>query len=234
MTGRDLVTATLKKIGVLASGETPTADEATDALSELNRMLGFWSTEGLLIFATTAETALTLTPGDATITLGASGDITTRPQAIESAVIRDGNTDFPLKVLTLTEYASITNKSIQSTLPEALYDDGGYPQRTITLWPVPSAAKSLVLFTKRALTEIATLDTTVSLPPGYEDTIIYNLAVRLGPDYGRAVSDAVVMMAMETKASLKRANYKPSVMSMDPAMVGVSGRFNVLTGEYKR
>lgn len=230
MTGRDVVTAALKKIGALAPSESIAASEASDGLAELNRMLGSWSNEGLLIYAITAETPLTLTPSQATYTLGISGSITTRPQKIEKALIRDGTLDLPVNVLlSLSEFAAIALKSMQSTYPTDLYDDGGYPRRTITLYPVPSAAKSLVLFTKRALTAISTLDTAVSLPPGYEDAMVWNLAERLAPEYGKALSEVVMMKAIDTKAAIKNANHKPSYLRCDDALVS-GGMFNIITG----
>lgn len=48
MTGRDLVSSSLRLIGVLASGETPTAAEATDGLKAFNQMLANWRTESLM------------------------------------------------------------------------------------------------------------------------------------------------------------------------------------------
>ena len=228
-TGRDLVTASLKKIGALAPSESLASSEASDGLAELNRMIASWSNDGLLLHAITAETPLTLTAGDGTYTLGASGDITTRPQKIESALIRDGSTDYPVDILTLEEFAAITQKSTQSTYPSALYDDGGFPQRTITLYPVPSAAHKLVLFTKRALTAIATLDTSVSLPPGYEDALIYNLSERLAPEYGKQVPEIVHLIAVETKAAIKRQNHRPSLLTVDSAL-RARGGFDINTG----
>ncbi len=233
MTGRDVITAALRLIGAYAPGESVEASEATDGLGALNRMLGGWSTEGLLIHAITAETPLTLTPGDSTVTLGASGDITTRPQKIESALIRDASSsvDGPLmRILTLEEYSLISSKTTQATYPDAIYDDGGFPQRTLYLYPVPSAAHKLVLFTKRALTEITTLDTAVSLPPGYDRGIIYNLAIELAPEYGKAVPDSVVMVAQESKAGLKRMNDRSVLLRVDDALQPGGGRYNIYTG----
>jgi hypothetical protein len=234
MTGRDLVSASMRLIGALAAGESPDAQEATDGLASINRMIDSWSTEGLLIYAITQEAALTLTAGDATVTMGASGDITTRPQKIVAAAIRDGSMDYPVSILSAEEYAAIPNKSVQSTYPTSLYDDGGYPQRTLTLYPVPNAAKSLVLFTKRALSTITSLDTAVSLPPGYERALVYNGALELAPEFGRPVPDAVAMIAMESKAGLKRANHRGSYLRVDSALMPSPSQFNIYTGDYRR
>lgn len=234
MTGRDLISASLRLIGALAPGESLAASEATDGLASLNRMIDSWSTEGLIIHAVTAETAFALTASVATVTMGTSGNITTRPMSIESAFIRDGSTDYPLRILTHTEYAAIVDKTVQSDYPTALYDDGAFPQRTLTLYPVPSAAHSIVLFTKRALTQIATLDTAISLPPGYDEALVYNLSIRLGPEYGKPLSAEVVGIAQESKASIKRANIKPLYMKPDAIPAGGGGgSFNILSGGYE-
>lgn len=230
MTGRDLVTASLRLIGAIAPGESLAAAEATDGLAALNRMIDSWSNEGLIVFATTEESPLTLTPSDGTITMGASGDITTRPLSIERALIRDGLIDMPLEIRSMEEYARIPDKSTTSTYPYFLYDDGGYPQRTLKLYPVPSAAKSLILFTKRALTQIASLITDLSLPPGYERALVFNGAIDLAPEYGKSVPAEVLKGAEESKTNIKRTNHKPKYLQVDDAMVSKGGRFNFNTG----
>jgi hypothetical protein len=46
-TARDLITMSLRSIGVLHSGETPSAEEANDGLVTLNQMLNSWLYEGI-------------------------------------------------------------------------------------------------------------------------------------------------------------------------------------------
>lgn len=231
MTGRDAITASLRLIGALAPGESLDATEASDGLGTLNRMIDSWSTEGLLVHAVTEESPLTLTAYDATVTLGTSGDITTRPMKIVKALIRDASNDIdlPLKLLSLAEYAAIADKTVTSTYPHSLYDDGGFPQRTLKLYPVPSTAHKLVLFTQRALSQIASLDASVSLPPGYEEALVYNLALRLAPEYGRQAPAEVAMVAQESKANIKRANHRPRYLTVDSALMG-GGIFDIETG----
>lgn len=229
MTGRDVATAALRLIGAVAPGESLAAQEATDALASINRLISSWSNEGLLIHSITQET-FTLVPGDSTVTLGVSGDVTTRPMSIHHALIRDGSTDYPMRILSAGEFSSISDKSTQSTMPQALYDDGAYPRRTLTLYPVPSAAKTLVLFVARPLTEISALSTDLSFPPGYERALVFNAALELAPEYGRPVPEYVMMAAMESKASIKRVNHKPRYLRVDSALVGGRG-YNIERGD---
>jgi hypothetical protein len=85
----------------------------------------------------------------------------------------------------------------------------------------------------KALTEIATLDTEVSFPPGYYEALKYNLAIRLSDDFGRPLTESIVSIASESKASLKRNNHRPSYLRVDPALLG-RRVFNILTGGYNR
>lgn len=197
-------------------------------------MLDSFSNERLLIYAIAQEAAITLTGGQATYTLGAGGNITTRPMEIVSALIRDGATDYPVDLLSEAEFSAIITKSVQSTYPSSLYDDGGYPQRTITLYPVPSSSKSLILFTKRPLTVLTSIDTVISFPPGYEDALVYNLAIRLAPDYGRPIDPGVAQFAIDAIAKLKISNHKKNLLKVDAGLMPRGGMFNINTGGYGR
>lgn len=46
-TARDLITMSLRTLGVLHSGETPSAEEADDALDTLNQLMNSWRYEGI-------------------------------------------------------------------------------------------------------------------------------------------------------------------------------------------
>ena len=235
MTGREAVTASLRLIGAIAPGESVAASEATDGLDAMNRMLGGWSTEGLLINAET-KNELTLVPGTASYTMGTGGTFnTSRPQQILQAILRKAsggsNIDHPVRILTLSEWAEITQKGQSGQIPRSLYADGGYPLNTITLYPVPSEANTLIVYSLKPLSEISTLDTSISMPPGTDRAIIYNLAVELAPEYGRAVPDAVAMIAQDSKEGLKRMNQRPAYLTMDDAILGVGKTtYDIYTG----
>lgn len=234
MTGRELVTASLRLIGAIAPGETLEAQEATDGLSALNRMLGSWSTENLLAFKTVRE-EFTLTTSDGIYSMGASGDFnTTRPIKIEKAMIEvqdvTPTAEYPVRIVTSLEWAAIESKDITSEIPYLLYAEGTYPTETINLYPVPTTAHKLVLYSTKALTEVATLDTALTFPPGYDRALIFNLAIDLAPEYGATVSEVVGMTAMESKAGLKRMNHKPRYLTVDNALIGSGDAFDITRG----
>lgn len=234
MTGRELVAAALRKIGAIAPGEGIANDEAQDGLSEINRMISGWSNERLLIYTITEE-SFSLVSGTSSYTIGSSGTFnTTRPQWIERANIKDESgsdaIELPIRITEVKEWSEIAVKEATSDYPCELYYDGGYPLRTIKLYPTPSATHKLVLFSAKPLTAISNLATTISLPPGYEEALVYNAAVRLAPEYGKAAPNEIVMIANQSKAGIKRANQRPSYLKVDEALTG-GGRFNIFTGD---
>ena len=75
----EIISRALKDIGALASGETPTADEAQDAFDMLNDLLDQWTNEDMMVFNVT-EIIFPIVPGQVQYTIGgttaATGTIT--------------------------------------------------------------------------------------------------------------------------------------------------------------
>lgn len=234
MTGRDLVTASLRLIGAVAPGESLASQEATDGLAALNRMIGSWSNESLLIHAQVRE-EFTLTANDQNYTMGSSGNFnTSRPIKINAATIEDQTSspmiEVPLIIIrTSSEWAQIITKEATSAIPNYLFVEGTFPLETLNLYPMPTVAHKLVIYSDKPLTSIATIDTSVSLPPGYDEALIYNLAIRLSPEYGRSATAEIALIATESKAVIKRTNEKASLLTVDSALVPRGG-FDIYSG----
>lgn len=229
MTARDLINASLRLIGAIAPGETVSADEAFDGLSTLNRLIDSWSTEKLLIYQITKED-FTLVAGTQSYTIGSGGDFdTVRPIEIREALIRSGSSEYKLDILSLDRWASIIQKGISSEIPIAIYLDGAYPLNNLSVYPKPSAEVTLVLYSLKQISSISSLDSTLSLPPGYERALIYNFAKEVSPEYGMQVNQLVFETANESKANIKRANHRPSYLSADSALTA-NNSFNFVGG----
>lgn len=235
MTARELISAALRLLGAIAPGESLAASEAKDGLSALNLMLDSWSTESLMIYQTEIEN-FPFVVGKQTYSMGAGGDFdTARPVSIGNALVRipsaGTNTELPIKVVTEDEWARIILKETASSIPTYLYMEGSYPLATLYIWPVPSVANELVLYSAKPLTKLTSLDSEISMPPGYERALKYNLAVELAPEFGRSVTPEVLGVAVDSKAALKRINSKPQYLEVDKALRASSPTWNWLTGE---
>lgn len=223
-TYHDLVEAALRKIGRLSSGESATTAERADGVAELNRMLGTWSAKLGPVFFETSET-LTWASGQASRTIGVGGDLdTARPQDVFSAQIRIGTEDYDLEIITFQEYQAISNKSETSTLPQFLAYNPAFAAGLggLYMWPVPSGAQTLLLTSKKPLAT-AVGASNVVLPPGYEDAITLNLAVRFADgDFSADISQGLRMDAKDAFRSLVIANIILQPSTIDPLTPGLS------------
>ena len=221
-TALELATDSLRLLGVIASGETLGSSEANDALRALNRMLDSWSTKNLMVLGITME-EFTLTIGTNSYTLGSGGDFsTTVPVKIDALFIKDSDgNELPVELtFDSKRWGAISTKSSRSNYPTLVYVDQNYPLRNVYVYPTPSEANTLIFHNARQLSQLSTLSTSLSLPKGYEDAIIYNLAVRLAPEYGVNVSAEIAKLASETFTDIKRNNIRPVEVGLDAAVTG--------------
>ena len=233
-TVKDLLTGSLRLLGAIATGETPSSQEMSDAMDAANGMLDSWSNESLVIPSNTIE-SFPLTAGVQQYTLGVGGTFNTvRPLKIENVGLKVSTPvpyELPVKILNDAEWASIILKGTGSNLPTYVYPDNAYPLNNLYLWPVPAAANSLVLYTQKALTQFATINDTISLPPGYWKALRFNLALELAAEYGKQPSEAIIAAALESKENIKRNNIQSVYLHCDEAVAAKPRAWNWLTGE---
>lgn len=197
----DIIKDAMSESTILTKDEDPTNGEAQNALRILNRMLGSWTNSAALQFERVTE-SFPLNNLQTTYTIGTGGDFnTTRPTKIVHAHVRQSNTDYNLDIANDAKYQSITYKSIGG-LPEVLNFTNEFPLATINIYPAPSSIYTLFITSEKALTSYPTTATTVNLPPGWEDALVYNLAVRLARVYGQPTDPDLKELARASKASI--------------------------------
>lgn len=240
MTGQDLISSSLRLIGVLASGETAQASDVNDALVIGNQMIDSWSIEHLNIF-TLSRTTFSLVPGTQTYTCGTGGTFNmARPARIDYVSILILNNpaqplELPLEMYNDDEWQQkIPIKAVTTTYPTVVYDDGSFPLRNLSFWPVPTVANQVIIGSWTALNQFPDLFTDVTFPPGYLKALRYNLAVDLAPEFGVSPRPEVVAQALSSKAAIKSVNIEPVYSRCDNAIADSrSGRWNFYTGESK-
>jgi hypothetical protein len=239
MTALDLITRSLKLIGVLSDGEAPSSSEANDALESLNDMIDSWSTQSLLIPNQIRE-VFPLVASQQTYTMGTGGNFnTSRPMSIIRGIIQLTNetpvVELPMQMLTMEQYAGIILKGTPSTFPLAFYSDNAFPLTNISVWPVPTcSSNNLVLYSWKPLADLAALTTVISLPPGYARALRFNLAIDLAPEYSKPLDETVAAKAIEAKADIKRMNQRPRFLQVDDAVRSNGGVYNWRTDGYER
>lgn len=214
----DIISSALRKIRVLGAGETPSSEDAEDCMIALNEMLDTWGSEigPLHVFSTDTHT---LTAGTGSYTIGLNGDInTTRPIDVNvlGSFTRDsGGTDYYFnRRLSQQEYNQIADKTPGNSYPYAMFYDPTYERGTIYIYPTPSSGLTLHLLSAKPFTAYNDIYTVFSLPPGYKQAVIYNLAVEIAEDFGKAASPAVVRKAMMLKGTLEARNHAQRLSAM--------------------
>ncbi len=219
-TALDVIEAAALKLGAKATGESLTADEATDSLNILISMLGSLTIDGGMIFKVQQE-VLSWAGGNATRTIGSGGELnTTCPVKIEDGTFfRVDGTDYPVEIVRdRATYDSISSKSDTSSYPEILYYEYGAALGKLYVYPVPSATISLYLNSWSQLQSLTALTDVISFPPGYQWYLEHALAVALSPVFDVPVPVLVEREAGIAKRRIERLNHRPIVSSL-----GMSG-----------
>ncbi len=234
---RVICTDALSLIGKLDAGETMSSGDGAFALRVLGRMMDRWQAENLMLFGRT-RTTWTISSGTQTYSVGSGSTVNvTRPVDVEEIryieTADDPDTERPLDRFTDDGWAAVVQKAQTATLPTAAWYNATYPTGTITLWPNPSSSTLQgVLYARTALSTLASLNTSVSLPPAYEDALVKCLALELSTPYRVQVPEQLRIEAAHALAVLRRANKRDYLVSFDPAVLGRGGRgYNILTDE---
>ena len=230
-TALDVIKGAMRRIGVIATGETPSAAEAADGLAALNDVLERWNTENLAIWATTANTYTTVA-GVGTYTIGPSGAdwIATRPIDIVSGYSSYQGVDYPMLQYNQTQYMNIPLKTLQSTIVETFCLINGYPLGTVYLWPVPQIAATVTLNSGTAISSVSSTATTLSYPPGYALALQWALAVELSAQYGITLTNDQRKAADVSYAQIRKVNRVPSVSAFERQLRAGSAYVNWRTG----
>jgi hypothetical protein len=234
-TAGDQINAALRLIGMLAEGETPSANTSSDALDALNQMIDSWNTERLSVFST-QDQVFTWTPNQISRTLGPSGNfVGNRPILVDDATYFKDPTNgisFGIKIINQQQYDGIAVKTVTSTYPQVMWINMDYPNIDMYVYPVPTKALEWHFISVTELDQPATLATTLAFPPGYLRCFKYNLACEIATEFGVEPPANVARIAMTSKRNLKRINNPDDIMSLPYSIVGTRQRFNIFAGNY--
>ncbi len=208
MTGNDVISAALLLDGIIYAGQTPSTEVLAAAQLSLNNMLSEWNAQGLAIFSIIKNAPFSLSSGTADYTIGTGATINVaRPEKIESWRVIDAagaaNGGEPVDPKTFASRAD--DNALIAARIEMLNYDAAFPTGTIHLYPIPNGG-TLELWVWEQLAVITDFTIALVFPPGYQKTVIYNLAVDIAPQNGREVGQTVKMIADAGKATLGGTN----------------------------
>ena len=201
--------AALRKLGVLALGQTANATELTNATEALNNLVWEYNTLGMPLW-TRLDYVVPMVANQTSYTIGVGQTV---------------DTDFPMKILQAWTVAS-AGGSIQELWPNAIdvfnrlptSGASGIPSQynyqpfinygVLRVWPAPDA--TTVSTRDLHISYIAPFEGFVSavntpyFPQYWNNTLIYGLADLLAPEYGLPLNDRE-MFKKEAKTRLETA-----------------------------
>lgn len=176
-----IITAALRKLGVVAQGESPSTVQKNEASEALNLMVKAFIAEGMPLWKI-AEYTLTLVADQSSYT------VSTRLLKVTQA-FRTQNTDLdiPLRIITRDEYNRMGNKT-STGYPIAVYHDPRLSSSIVKIYPTPdtgAASTNTVKLTYQAAFEDFDASTDEpDFPQEWYEALVYCLADRLAPEYG--------------------------------------------------
>lgn len=134
----------------------------------------------------------------------------------------------PLRKIDDEDFASIALRGLNSTYPNVWYDNGNYPLRVISLWPIPAQSWAIELWCWEPIGQSSDLDAELNLPPGYERYLRFKLAVEIAAEFGKEVPPMVLKSLQEAEATIKRMNQQTPLAH--PSSLAVSSSHGKIPG----
>jgi hypothetical protein len=243
ITARTIVTNSMRELGILASAEVPSSNDAAWILEKLNDLLNNWNAVRDKVFVE-EFLEFVIIPNTAPLTIGIAANApdyvvsVNRPVAIDMANVILNNVSpsvrNPIQIRTYQWWALNSVRRVTSQYPTDLYYEPAWPNGKIYLWPLPTQAYGLELVVRGVLNDAMTMDTAFSMPPGYKSAIQLTLAEDIAPSFGVSASQKTMQRAGEARAQISANNrVRPTLQTRDAGMPkGTSNRssFNYRTG----
>lgn len=242
ITARSVITGALRALGVADGSAPPTAEDMQTGYDALQELVDNWATQNLTSLLQ-ERTVYDLVANQATYTLGPlalapdwSTGTAPRPLTIDGAGLlltsATPPSEIPLALYDDQAYQLLAVKDLTSPLPTGLIYHPVNPLGEVTLWPTPTdAANDVVLYTALLTAQFTSLSASYLCPPGYAKALRFNLAKVLVADFAvpELVEARVTREADQSLSDLKRVNVQIPDASLDPALTGAEGGYNIWT-----
>lgn len=217
-TARTILSLALESMNRLSPGEALDADLAATCLRRLNSIADDWSAGRDMtpqdVISSGAVNGSGLTLGTGAFAAVAAGEEIISAQA-------DG---FRMTSITMQQYNDIRLKN-QGGRPEVWAHDG---LATVFLYPA-ATGNTISLLTRAPFARFVDLDTSYTLPSGYEGAFAASLAVAMAPALLGGVTPGLLQAKKQALFNVRNANVRPAIVSANPlSPPGACG--NILKG----
>jgi len=189
-----LITAALRKLGVIAQGQTPDTEAITNAAMSLNTTVAELRAIGLPMWS---RIEYTWTPTTGTYSIGTGYTLNTPyPIRLLEAFRSDSgsSTRIPMEIISSSAFNTLPNTT--GGAPIQIQYKPAVNVGTLRLWPNPDSTNtaSVTIVYQQPFEYFNSSTDTMAFPEEWYNAIIYKLAVLLAPEWGIPLQDRQVLM----------------------------------------
>jgi len=191
LTRDQLLTASLRKLGVIAEGQTPSAANLADGQIALNAAIAQLRALGMPLWA---RSEYTFTPVTNVYTIGTGMTLdTVFPVKLLQAYRTESNAKIPMELVARQDYNILPTTSGSSPLKVNYQPFINYG--TVSIWPTPASTNTatVTLVYQRPFQYFTTGTETADFPEEWLLALIYTTAVLLAPEWGIPLPDRTAL-----------------------------------------
>lgn len=191
LTRDQLLTAALRKLGVIAEGQTPSAANLADGQIAINAAIGQLRGLGMPLWA---RSEYTFTPTTNSYTIGTGQTLdTVFPVRMLQAFRTESNARIPMELMARQDY-NILPTTI-GNMPLKVNYQPYINYGVVSLWPTPATTNTatVTLVYQRPFQYFTTGTETADFPEEWLLALIYTTAVLLAPEWGIPLADRTAL-----------------------------------------
>lgn len=195
LTRDELITASLRKLGVLAIGQAPSSEDISNAAVALNSLVALLRAKGVPLWA---RKEYTWTPTTDTYTIGTGYTLNTPYplRVLQAYRTEASSTKIPIEIKALEDFNKLPITASGNS-PIILHYSPAVNYGTLKLWPTPSSTNTaqITIVYQRPFEYFTSATDTMGFPEEMYLPITYKLAVLLAPEWGIPLADRNILRA---------------------------------------
>ncbi len=182
----EIIKRALRLVGGLGQGETPTANQTTEAVTALNMFIKWLATKGILLWKR-EEITVNVSNGVQEYTI--TGANSAKPLKIYNVDYYNASTGITIGMLPLSQsdFSSVNTSNTRGT-PSQYWFEPLRASSKLHVFPIPDATFATNnVFKVYVQTHMENMDADANepdIPSEYFDLLVYGLAKRLTTEYG--------------------------------------------------
>lgn len=192
LTRNEIIESALRKLGVIAEGQTPSTQNYADGSMALNTVISQLKAVGMPLWA---RSEYTFTPTSGNYTIGISQTLNTPfPVKLLQAYRIETGAKIPMEIVAREDFNILPSSSSGAPIKVNYQPFINYGM--LTFWPTPSATNTapITLVYQRPYQYFTASTETLDFPEEWYNSVIYHLAVRLAPEWGVPLPDRQMLM----------------------------------------